>query len=192
MGKSFRTILKNIWDFVGLFLISLAIVIPIRQFVVQPFLVQGESMSPTFENFDYLFVERVSYYVREPKRAEVIVFRYPRDEREYYIKRIVGLPGEEVEIKKGNVFIKTTNGKDMTLKESYLPSNLLTAGDIDIHLRKNEYYVLGDNRGASSDSRSWGILPSKDIVGKVWLRLWPLNKAQAFWNRETGFVNESP
>lgn len=192
MEKSFRVILENIWDFIGLFLISLAIVIPIRQFVVQPFLVRGESMFPTFENLDYLFVERVSYYIREPKRAEVIVFRYPRDEREYYIKRIVGLPGEEVEIKEGNVFIKTINGKEIEVKESYLPPNIMTAGDIDVHLGKNEYYVLGDNRGASSDSRSWGTLPAKDIVGRAWLRLWPISKVQAFWTKNTGSINESP
>lgn len=192
MGRSFRIILENIWDFIGLFLISLAIVIPIRLFIVQPFLVRGESMSPTFENLDYLFVERVSYYAREPKRAEVIVFRYPRDEREYYIKRIIGLPGEKIEIKGGNVFIKTQDGKDVVLKESYLPFNVLTAGDSEVRLGRNEYYVLGDNRGASSDSRSWGILPAKDIVGKVWVRLWPLNKVQAFWNGENEIINELP
>lgn len=191
MGKSLKVILENIWNFIGLFLISLAIVIPIRQFVVQPFLVLGESMFPTFEDLDYLFVERVSYYMREPKRAEVIVFRYPRDEREYYIKRIVGLPGEEIEIKKGNVFIKTISGKKIEVKESYLPPNIMTAGDIDVRLGKNEYYVLGDNRGASSDSRSWGALPAKDIVGKVWLRLWPINKVQAFWTKDAGSINES-
>lgn len=175
----------KIWQFISLFLISLAIVIPIRHFIIQPFLVKGESMAPNFSNYDYLFVERVAYYFREPARGEVIVFRFPRNEREYYIKRLIGLPGEEVFIKNGIVNVKIGGrGKEIGLEERYLPPGVVTAGNIDIRLGHDEYFVLGDNRGASSDSRSWGVLPRKDIIGRVFLRLWPPLRVEAFWKTE--------
>lgn len=168
----------------SLFLISLAVVIPIRQFVVQPFLVKGESMLPNFLDYDYLFVERVSYYFREPERGEVIVFRFPRNESEYYIKRVIGLPGEEVTVQDMVVLIKDREGSTATLDESYLPLGTITQGNIHIRLKENEYFVLGDNRNESSDSRSWGTLPKKNIIGRVAIRLWPPTKVRAFWGTE--------
>ncbi|MBI3334916.1 MAG: signal peptidase I [Candidatus Portnoybacteria bacterium] len=179
-----KEVFKNILHFLQIFLLSLAIVLPIRYFVVQPFLVRGESMLPTFNNFDYLFVERVSYYVREPARGEVIVFRFPRNERDYYIKRVVGLPGEEVRIEGGQVQVITLQGKTLLLKEPYLSSNTFTQGGAEVRLGPGEYYVLGDNRDASYDSRRWGVLPAKDIIGRVLARIWPPNKAKAFWGEE--------
>lgn len=184
-----KEIFRNILHFLQIFLLSLAIVLPIRYFIVQPFLVRGESMVPSFHNFDYLFVERVSYYLREPARGEVIVFRFPRNERDYYIKRVIGLPGEEVRIEGGRVEVTTLGGKTLLLEEPYLSLNTYTQGEADVRLGPGEYYVLGDNRNASFDSRRWGVLPAEDIIGRVLARIWPPAKAKAFWG-ETFMTND--
>lgn len=179
-----RYILSEVGHFLLLFAISLAIVLPIRQFVIQPFLVRGESMLPNFTDFDYLFVERVSYYFREPKRGEVVVFRFPRNEQEYFIKRVIGLPGEHISIHSDALTITTGKGEKMKLQESYLPSGTYTEGNIEITLGPEEYYVLGDNRNYSFDSRQWGVLPKNDIIGKVFVRIWPPTKARAFLSEQ--------
>jgi len=176
-----KNILSEVGHFFFLLVISLAIVLPIRAFVVQPFLVKGGSMIPNFHSYDYLFVERVSYYFRQPQRGEVIVFRFPHDEREYFIKRVIGLPGERVSVHSGKVSVTTTQNKQIQLKEPYLGPAVITPGESEITLRENEYFVLGDNRGESYDSRHWGAVPKNDIVGKVFLRVWPPAKAQAFF-----------
>jgi len=181
MGKE---ILKQFLHFLGLFFISLAIVLPIRQFIIQPFLVRGESMAPNFSNFDYLFVERVSYHFRQPERGEVIVFRFPQNKSDFYIKRIIGLPAEEIMVKEGRVDVKTREGKRLSLIEPYLRSGTFIEGSFYMRLGEDEYYVLGDNRNASFDSRRWGVLPGKYIIGKVLVRIWPPTKARAFWGEE--------
>jgi signal peptidase I len=167
---------------VRIVVISLLIILPIRYFVVQPFFVRGESMSPNFEDKDYLIINELSYRFSEPQRGEVIIFRFPQDQRQYYIKRIVGLPEETIEIAGGQVMIyNKEHPEGFVLEEKYL--NYLdktTPGEIKIKLDPNEYFVLGDNRDASSDSRRWGTLPRHFIIGKAWLRVWPFDKAQAF------------
>lgn len=177
----YKYIVREILHFFGLFLLSLAIVLPIRQFIIQPFLVRGDSMLPNFNNFDYLFVEQVSYYFREPARGEVVVFRFPRNKRDYFIKRVIGLPGERINIEKGEVIVTSKDGKRTVLEEPYLTPRIFTEGSVDIQLALQEYYVLGDNRGASFDSRRWGTLPREDIVGRVLIRAWPPTKVKAFW-----------
>lgn len=137
-------------------------------------------MIPNFHDFDYLFVERVSYYFRQPERGEVLVFRFPRNEQEYFIKRLIGLPGEHISIHDDVITVTTGEGKIVKLREHYIPSATLTEGDVEVTLKADEYYVLGDNRSYSFDSRQWGVLPKKDIIGKVFVRVWPLTKAQAF------------
>ncbi len=162
--------------------IAVAGVVFIRAFVAQPFLVRGSSMEPTFHNQDYLLVDELSYRFRSPARGEVIVFHDPFDERTYYIKRVIGLPGEEVNIADGRVTVSTT-GADGTrttlpLDERYVrPSSISHDGHVT--LGPDEYFVVGDNRGFSFDSRSWGPLAASNIVGLVRFRLWPLSQAMA-------------
>lgn len=174
--------LAFIWEIVKIVVISLAIIIPIRYYLIQPFFVRGASMEPNFTNAQYLLINEISYRFEEPTRGEVIVFKYPLDTSQYYIKRIIGLPGETVEIKENQIIIyNPDSSQGMILEESaYLPKKTITWGNIRIELGEDEYFVLGDNRQASSDSRQWGVLPRQDIIGRVWLRAWPLNEMEVF------------
>ena len=154
-------------------LASILIIMPIRFFVAQPFVVSGQSMSPTFENGEYLIVDELSYYLSSPSRGDVIIFKYPRDMSKYFIKRIVGLPGETIEIRDQSVLV-TPVGTDTPVKidEPYITGGTV-GSDAIVPIRNDEYFVMGDNRGASSDSRSWGNLPKKLITGRALLRLYP-------------------
>lgn len=165
-----------IWETVKLVAISLAIIIPIRYYLVQPFFVKGASMENNFHDGDYLLIDEISYRFENPSRGDVIVFRYPENPSQFFIKRIIGLPGETIEIKNNSVVIY--NGeftKGLTLEEDYLSSGQRTDGTFLVKLEGNEYYVLGDNRLQSSDSRRWGTLDRKFITGRAFFRLWPLN-----------------
>ncbi len=164
---------------IKLVVLALLIVLPIRYFIFQPFFVQGSSMYPNFEDRDYLIVDELSYRFREPQRGEVIIFKYPKDLSQLFIKRIIGLPGETIEIKEGKVFI-TKNSETRPLEEDYVSSNNQTLGNIRVKLDKNEYFVLGDNRMFSSDSRRWGSVPEDYIVGKAYLRAWPFDSVTVF------------
>ncbi|OYV25922.1 MAG: signal peptidase I [Parcubacteria group bacterium 20-58-5] len=152
----------------------IVVVIPIRLFVVSPFVVDGESMHPTFENMNYLVVDELVYDLKAPARGDVIVFRYPGDPSIFYIKRIIGLPGETVSISHGIVTVTTVGGQQLTLTEPYVVNEDVTYSK-SVTLNPGEYFVMGDNRPNSSDSRVWGPLPRKDIVGRVDLRLLPLS-----------------
>lgn len=166
---------STIWEIVKFVAITLIIVLPIRTFVAQPFIVSGSSMHPTFESNQYLVIDELSYYFREPVRGEVIVFKYPKDPAKHFIKRIIGLPGETVKITNGEVLITTTNNakpEQIKLDEPYVQENLAVA-NLEVKLLSNEYFVLGDNRSVSLDSRIWGPLPRNLITGRVWLRLLP-------------------
>lgn len=165
-----RKILVFIWEITKIVLVALLIVIPIRYFIFQPFLVKGQSMEPNFENGDYLIIDEISYRFREPQRGEVIVFKYPSNPSQRYIKRIIGLPGETVEIKNGLLII---DGEVLD-ERNYLHLFLHTPENFQITLDKKEYFVLGDNRTSSFDSRRWGSLPEKNIIGRVFFRAWPL------------------
>lgn len=171
-----KSFLYAIWEILEVALIALIAVLAIRYFFVQPFLVSGASMEPTFSGGDYLLIDEISYRFREPQRGEVVVFKYPGDERLYYIKRIIGLPGEKVEIKNGKIVV---NG--IVLSEGYLPLGLNTTGkEESVVVGPDEYFVLGDNRNFSFDSRSWGTLSKSELIGLVRLRLWPPNEVMAF------------
>ncbi len=163
------------WDLIKIIIIALVIIVPFRMFVAEPFVVSGSSMVPNFHNRDYLIIDRLSYRSGEPKRGDVIVLKFPKDTSQFFIKRVIGLPGEKVAVSQGNVIVyNNQNPQGLTLKESYLPSVGITLGKPEtVSLGEGEYFVLGDNRTASSDSRVWGILPQDDIVGKVWLRVFP-------------------
>lgn len=166
-----------LWELIRIILIAFVIMVAFRVFVAEPFVVSGSSMIPNFHNREYLVVDKVSYRFGEPQRGDVIVFRYPKDTSQYFIKRIIGLPNEKVQILDGRVKIYNTQHPDgVTIDEPYLQSNDVTFGQDDIvSLGDTEYYVLGDNRLGSSDSRVWGILPKHDIVGRAWLRAFPLS-----------------
>lgn len=168
-----KNIFSPIWEIVKIIAVALVIVVPIRYFLFQPFVVKGQSMEPNFENGDYLIVDEISYKLKSPERGEVIVFKYPHLPSQRYIKRIIGLPGETIEIKNGRITIFNQKGNQMLAETSYLPVSTQTLGDMRVSLGEGEYFVLGDNRAASSDSRAWGTLPKEDIIGKVFLRAWP-------------------
>ncbi len=173
--------LYSIWEIIEVVLIAVITVFVIRNFLVQPFLVSGASMEPNFSSGNYLLIDEISYRFREPQRGEVIVFRYPGDETTYYIKRIIGLPGERLALKDDKITIfNKDHPNGFILEESYLPSSIKTSGKEEITLKDNEYFVLGDNRYYSFDSRSWGTLQRAEIIGLVRLRLWPFNEVRAF------------
>ena len=169
-------------EMVRVVLISLAIILPVRYFLIQPFYVKGASMEPTYNDHEYLIINEIAYRLREPERGEVVVFRYPNDPSQFFIKRVVGLPGETVVVGKGRVkILSAARSEGYYLDESdYLASGTYVAGDRRVTLGQNEFYVLGDNRGSSLDSRVFGPVPRKNIVGRVWLRGWPLEKAAVF------------
>ena len=166
-----------ILELVFIVFVVLLIVVPLRTFVFQPFLVRGSSMEPNYQNGDYLIVDEVTFRFREPARGEVIVFKFPQNPSQRYIKRIIGLPGETVEISRGRVDIyKAGEGEKKILDESaYLPAGTATDGQLTKELGPNEYFVMGDNREFSSDSRAWGEVPRDAIVGKVFVRIFPLS-----------------
>ena len=177
-----KSFLYAIWEIVEVALVAVISVLIIRSFLIQPFLVSGASMEPNFHNGDYLLIDEVSYRLKKPERGEVIVFHYPGDGNFYYIKRIIGLPGEELEAKNGKIVVYNKEFSDgLVLNESYLPPNLDTIFKGErVKLDNGHYFVMGDNRNFSFDSRSWGPLAENEIVGLVRLRLWPFNKVMAF------------
>jgi len=172
--------LSSLLETVEVAVIAVVSVVIIRTFLVQPFMVSGDSMEPNLENGNYLLVDELSYQFRNPERGEVIVFRYPENPAVYYIKRIVGLPGEKVEVKGGEVKIFNPENTDgMILSENYLPKSFRTSGDVEMNLTDVQYFVMGDNRMYSYDSRSWGPLDKNLIIGLARFNLWPLNQAKA-------------
>lgn len=179
--SGWKKFLYLIWDLTKVVCISLAIIIPIRYFLIQPFCVKGASMEPSFYDDEYLIINEIIYRFSEPQRGDIIVFKYPKDPQQFFIKRVIGLPGETVEITDGFIFIYKTDGTKMLLQEyEYLPAEVRTQGQSKWKLGDNEYYVLGDNRDHSMDSRMFGPVGREFITGKVWLRGWPLNRLTVF------------
>ncbi len=165
-------------------LISLAIIVPIRYYLIQPFYVKGASMEPNFYDHEYLLIDELSYRLREPQRGEVVVFRYPLDKRNFFIKRIIGLPGETVEIVDGQVIIYSDKYPEgIKLDESsYLPSEFKgkQINHNKVVLGRDEYYVLGDNRTLSLDSREFGPVKRGLIIGRVIFRGFPFYRIDLF------------
>lgn len=187
--SAFMSALKFAWDFAKVIIVALVIILPIRYFVFQPFIVSGESMEPNFSNKQYLIIDEISYRFSEPQRGEVVVMRYPKDPKQFFIKRIIGLPGEKIQIDNGRVKIyndQRPNG--FVLDEPYLQSqgitfehqNTLVGGKKLLELKRDEYFMMGDNRLASSDSRDWGPLERSEILGRVFIRVLPLKKTDVF------------
>jgi signal peptidase I len=166
---------KNIIETVRFVVTVFALWLIIRIFLVQPFLVDGASMSPNFETNDYLIVDKLSYFFREPTRGDVIVFKYPSDTSKYFIKRIIGLPGETVTVRDGNTTVKTVAGRDVHINETFVQNTSDNDAKV-LTLGAGEYFVMGDNRNQSFDSRAWGPLDKKYIGGRALVRLYPFNK----------------
>ncbi|MEK7647153.1 MAG: signal peptidase I [Patescibacteria group bacterium] len=164
---------SEIWEFLKLVIVSLLIIVPIRLYIAQPFIVKGSSMDPSFYSGDYLIIDELSYHFNQPKRGEVVVFRYPLDTSKFFIKRVIGLPGETISIKGNAVTIyNSEHSGGFVLREDYMRG--ATLSDTKVILEAKEYFVMGDNRSASFDSRYWGALSEDKIVGRAAARLWPV------------------
>ncbi len=172
--------MRFIGSFLKFALIALLIATPFRFFVAQPFIVSGASMTPTLDQGEYLVIDEITYRFEKPQRGDIVIFRYPLDTDIFFIKRVVGLPGESLEIKDGLVSIQASSGEEITLMEPYRSSDAKEARATSIQLAADEYFVLGDNRGASADSRVWGPLQDRYIVGRAFARLLPLDSMSLF------------
>lgn len=181
---------RNLWGIIKVLVVSALIVFPIRAYVAQPFFVRGDSMAPNFHDGEYLIIDELSYNtgLRSPRRGDVVVFRYPRDPSQYYIKRIIGLPGEKIVINNNKIVIYNDQfpGGLQLNEQQYLPATDYTAGDVSAALKENQFFVLGDNREHSSDSRLWGTVSRELIIGRAWLRLYPVAKAATFVSPQYG------
>lgn len=158
--------------------VALGLALFIRFFVAAPYVVSGASMEPNFDNWHYLIVDRITYDLEPPMRGDVIVFDLPEDPSRSLIKRVIGLPGETVILKEDNVtIINQKHPEGFTLEEPYLnAANLGGSNSMRVTLDKDQYFVLGDNRRVSADSRLWGTLPKHMIVGRAIIRLYPFDK----------------
>lgn len=185
-----ENILKKIWvfflDFVETIVIALAIFVVVYQFLFQPHQVKGSSMEDNFHDGEYLLTDKVSYRFKTPQRDDVIVFKAPQNEDFDYIKRIIAMPGEQIMIDNNQIFV---NGA-LVNESGYLDADVVTRPglflkeDIPVTIPPNAYFVMGDNRTNSSDSRDWGFVPSENLVGKAWVKYWPIN--------EMGLVDKYP
>ena len=174
-NPKFKKFLNDGWDLLKFAIIALAIVIPIRMWIAQPFVVSGESMFPTFDNGQYLIVDEISYILGNTHRGDVVVFRYPGDPSRFFIKRIIGLPNETINIKDNKVIIiNKDHPEGFTLTEPYINEKIFDGGTYTT--KDGEYFVMGDNRNRSSDSRYWGVVPKRLLIGKAFLRLLPFKE----------------
>ncbi len=175
-GSGEKSPWQNLREWIQVIVIALVVALPIRFFIAEPFIVNGASMDPTFSTGQFLIVDRVTYRFENPHRGDVIVFEYPNNPSVYYIKRIIGLPGETVSIKNGKVtIINTEHPAGFELTEPYIDASHISVDTSKEVLGATEYFVMGDNRSQSSDSRVWGPLEKHFIVGRPIVRLLPVN-----------------
>lgn len=173
--------LRNLWlfflDFLETIVVSLAIFAVVYIFLFQPHQVDGKSMEPNFHNGEYILTDKISYRLHSPNRGDVIVFHSPQDERVDFIKRIIGVPGDSIKVASGHIYL---NGQKLT--ENYVndPGQVLAGRflreNTEITVPSGEYFVMGDNRNHSSDSREWGLVSTGGIVGRAFFRYWPINE----------------
>lgn len=175
--------LQNLKEWIRVIIIAMIIALPIRFFIAEPFIVSGASMDPTFASGQFLIVDRLGYRFIEPKRNDVIVFKYPNNPSVYYIKRIIGLPGETIKITDGKIIATNESGTSTTLDEPFIDIAHSSRDTLTSILKDDQYFVMGDNRPQSADSRVWGPLDKKLIIGRPLIRLFPLTLA-SFWPGE--------
>jgi signal peptidase I len=185
--KSYKKIVLAYLASAGIFLLELVKVAVlagvtiafVRYFLFKPFYVKGASMEPNFFDKEYLIIDELSYRLRPPQRGEVIVFKYPDNPKEYFLKRIIGLPGERIKVAEGQITIYNKEYPEgIVLNEPYLPKDLLTVGERVTVLSESQYFVLGDNRPNSYDSRRFGAVDKSLVVGRAFFRGWPFNRAE--------------
>lgn len=175
-------------EFLKIAVVAGLTIVLVRYYLFKPFYVKGASMEPNFYDHEYLIIDELSYRLREPERGEVIVFKYPENPKEYFLKRIIGLPGERVRVNSGRVTVyNRVYPEGMTVEEAYLPSDLATAGEQVTVLGPNQFFVLGDNRANSFDSRRFGPVEQAAIVGRAWFRGWPVHRMQTFSTPQFNF-----
>ncbi len=168
-------------EFIKVALLAGITIALVRYYLFKPFYVKGASMEPTFMDHEYLIIDELSYRLHQPHRGEVVVFKYPNNQQEYFLKRLIGLPGERVKISENKVTIyNNEHPEGLVLDETYIPKDVVTEGEVNVSLSKDQYFVMGDNRENSFDSRRFGKVDSSLIVGRTWLRGWPLNRVQIF------------
>ncbi len=188
-----KTLWASVKEWIQVIVIALIISLPIRFFIAEPFIVNGASMDPTFSTGQFLIVDRLSYRLGSPQRGDVIVFEYPNNPSIYYIKRIIGLPGETITMKDGNITITkpsdatftAANPDGLTLSEPYIEANHRSHDTLTTTLDASNYFVMGDNRLQSSDSRAWGDLSKDLIIGKPIIRLLPLPSISIWPGKQT-------
>ena len=177
--------LSNLGEFTRFAAIVIIVVVGVRLFIAQPFIVSGTSMVPTFQNNNYLIVDEISYRFEKPQRGDVMIFHPPVDPKEYYIKRLIGLPGDTVNVHNGVVTItNAAHPQGEVLNEPYITPDTLVE-NVTTVVPTGEYFVMGDNRPASYDSRIWGLLPAKNIVGRAFVRLFPVQVFGVFPGKVT-------
>ncbi len=178
--------MKSLWSFLAdtieTIVIAAAIFVVVYLFLIQPHQIRGVSMDNTFHDREYILTDKISYRFSAPERGDIIVFQAPKNREQDYIKRIIGLPGEKVKIQNGNVYIyNSKNPNGIKLSEPYVGDTATTGREFakegsPVALGETEYFVMGDNRPHSSDSRDWGPIQRDEVVGRAWIRYWPLNK----------------
>ena len=169
-------------ELLKIIVVALVIIIPVRYFILQPFYVKGASMEPNFHDNEYLIIDELSYRLHQPHRGDVIVLRNPQLPSEFFIKRIIGLPGDQLQVTDGKVEITNQQhpGGSILDETAYLPKDRETSGSVQVTIGPNQYFVMGDNRPASLDSRSFGPIDRSEIVGRTAVRAWPLHKLGTF------------
>lgn len=187
-----KTIGPFLLELAKIVVVAFAIIVPVRYFILQPFYVKGASMEPNFHDNQYLIIDELSYRLHDPRRGDVIVLRNPNLPSEFFIKRIIGLPGEEISISDGHIRVTDPQtGQGGWLDESaYLASTVTTFGNTTVVLGTKEYFVMGDNRPASLDSRSFGPISRREIIGRTALRAWPFDKITTFSTPTVPYVKD--
>ena len=171
----FKSFLRILYEIIKTVAFIVLVFIVVRYFLIQPFLVDGNSMEPNFHDNEYLLIQKISYRFKEPARGDVVIF-HPPQKSVYYIKRVVALPGEKIVINEDKVMIYNKERPDgFELNESYVKQYEQTNGDLSQTLKSDEYFVMGDNRENSSDSREFGPIDHKNIAGKVFVTIFPFS-----------------
>lgn len=181
-------VIAFVFEMAKITLIAVAIILPIRYFLIKPFYVNGASMEPNYHNNEYLIIDEITYRFEQPARGDVVVFKYPNDHSQYFIKRVIGLPLERIVVRDNAVFVHNNAYPDgKQLAEPYLETGTPTQIDTDITLSGDEYFVLGDNRTESLDSRRFGPVRANEIIGRSWVRGWPIDRAGFLTHYQFGF-----